>query len=104
MSRYRLAAAAQQDLRKIQSDMVEAGGTRLARYIRGEITRILILLANNPGVGHSREDLTAESVKFWAVFSYLIVYDPVFRPLGVARIIHSSRDLRVIFERNPPGA
>jgi len=32
-------------------------------------------------------------VKFWPVFSYLIVYDPAMRPLGVARILHGYQDL-----------
>ena len=33
-------------------------------------------LAATPEIGHKREDLTARPVKFWSVYSYLIVYDP----------------------------
>lgn len=104
MSRFRLSLEAQQDLRDIQTYMVEAGGTRLARYIRNEIIDAIRFLASNPGAGHSRSDLTPVPVKFWPVFSYLIVYDPIFKPLGVARIFHSARDLETVFEENPPKA
>ncbi len=82
--------------------MVKEGGTRLARYIRSELTESLRFLANNPGAGHGRADLTPLPVKFWPVFSYLIVYDPVSQPIGVARIVHGARDLAALFKRNPP--
>lgn len=36
------------------------------------------------------------------VFSYLIVYDPDLQPLGVARILHASRDLEALFTTRPP--
>ena len=39
-------------------------------------------LADNPGIGHAREDLTSGPVKFWPVVSYLVVYDPVSKPLS----------------------
>lgn len=84
--------------------MVDAGGTRLARYIRGEIMDAIRFLAANPGAGHSRTDLTPTPVKFWPVFSYLVVYDPALVPLGVARIVHSAQDLEAMFEAKPPKA
>jgi hypothetical protein len=40
-------------------------------------------------------------VKFWPVFSYLIVYDPAMKPLGVARVLHASRDLEALFRNRP---
>ena len=57
------------------------------------------LLAENPDIGHSREDLTARPVKFWSVFSYLVVYDPASSPLEIIAVIHSARDVaRVLTE------
>jgi hypothetical protein len=43
-------------------------------------------------------------VRFWRVFSYLIVYDPAMQPLGIARVVHASCDLRTLFGVNPPRA
>ncbi len=44
--------------------------------------------------GHSRVDLTDEPLKFWQVLSYLVVYDPLPRPINVMRIVHTSRNIR----------
>ncbi len=51
-----------------------------------------------------RDDLTDEPVKFWSVFSYLIVYDPATQPLGIARVLHGSQDLETMFRDQPPRA
>jgi plasmid stabilization system protein ParE len=40
-------------------------------------------LAERPGIGHTREDLTDRPLKFWTVYSYLLVYDPASRPLTI---------------------
>jgi antitoxin ParD1/3/4/toxin ParE1/3/4 len=61
-------------------------------------------LATAPGAGRVRSDLTSEPMKFSAVFSYLIVYDPAMRPLGIARVPHSGRDPKTLFDENPPRA
>ena len=45
----------------------------------------MTLLGSQPGIGHLREDLTRRPVKFWPVYSYLIVYDPETK--------HGNRDI-----------
>ena len=104
MTRYRLSPDAQSDLTDIKHYLVGEGGARLARYVLSEIRRGLQFVAANPGAGHGREDLTDEPVRFWPVFSYLIVYDPVVKPLGVARVLHASQDLETLFMTRPPRA
>jgi antitoxin ParD1/3/4/toxin ParE1/3/4 len=51
-------------------------------------------------VGHVREDLTDEPVKFWPVNSYLIVYDPTARPVEIARVIHGHREVSAILSQD----
>jgi antitoxin ParD1/3/4/toxin ParE1/3/4 len=46
--------------------------------------------------GHQRQDLTPLPVKFWLVFSYLVVYDPAARPLAIVRVLHGRRDVEAI--------
>ncbi|WP_256448903.1 MULTISPECIES: hypothetical protein [Methylosinus] len=41
-------------------------------------------------------------VKFWPVFSYLIVYEPSMRPIGIVRIIHGAQDVETMFSEKPP--
>ena len=55
-----------------------------------------VLLGNEPGAGHVREDLTSRPVKFWPVYSYLIVYDPEAKPVQVIRVLHGMRDVEEI--------
>jgi hypothetical protein len=57
-------------------------------------------------VKHSwpRRDLTDESVKFWPVFNFLVVYDLVVQPIGIARVLHWSRDLAALFINEPSRA
>jgi antitoxin ParD1/3/4/toxin ParE1/3/4 len=102
VKRFRLSIEAQGDLIDIKAYLVEAGGVRLARYVLGEIRQALQMLAQNPGAGHARDDITDEPVKFWPVFSYLIIYDPAMQPLGVARVLHASQDVETLLKRRQP--
>lgn len=93
MRRYILSEEAKQDLADIRAYLTEEGGARVARYVLKQIKDALDFLSRTPGAGHVREDLTDAPVKFWSVFSYLIVYRPEPRPIGIVRILHSSRDM-----------
>jgi toxin ParE1/3/4 len=64
-----------------------------------EIRAAFRLLASRPEAGHLRQDLTPLPVKFWPVFSYLIVYDPAARPLGIVRVLHGRRDVEAILDQ-----
>lgn len=102
MIRYRLSAEAETDLDDIKRYLLEQGGVRLARDVLHEIRDTLRFLAAHPGAGHGRDDLTDEPMKFWSVFSYMIVYDAEAKPLGVARILHASQNLEALFHHRPP--
>jgi len=102
VSRFRLSPEAENDLDGIRRYLTRQGGAASARHVLRELRQALQILANAPEIGHSREDLTDEPVKFWPVFSYLIVYDPATRPIGVARIIHGQQDVEAIFREKPP--
>jgi len=99
VTRYILSPEAKEDLREIRGYLVSQGGSRLARYVLQEITAALRLLASHPEAGHFRRDLTPLPVKFWSVFSYLIVYDPAARPIAIVRVLHGRRDVRAILNR-----
>jgi antitoxin ParD1/3/4/toxin ParE1/3/4 len=53
-------------------------------------------LAERPGMGHLREDLADEPVRFWPVYSYLVIYRADARPLQIVRVLHASRDVRTL--------
>jgi toxin ParE1/3/4 len=81
---------------------MEAGGATLARHVLRQIRTEMGFLAGTPGAGHARDDLTDKPVKFWPVFSYLIVYDPSAKPIGIARVLHGAMDLEKLFRKRPP--
>ena len=56
-------------------------------------------LADRPSIGHTREDLTDRPVKFWARLSYLLVYDPLSRPLTIVAVLHGARDVEWLLKR-----
>jgi len=64
-----------------------------ADRVEQKIQEAVSLLARNPELGHVRRDLTSKPVRFWPLFSYLIVYDPAARPLEVVRILSGYRDI-----------
>ena len=76
MSRPLVTVPAKADLAEIKTYLIEQDSKQAARYVLSAIKDGIIFLSQTPGAGHLREDLTIKPVKFWAVFSYLIVYDP----------------------------
>jgi toxin ParE1/3/4 len=91
-----LAPEAERDLDIIRSYLLEHAGIRMTRYVMRELRAGIRLVAKNPEAGHVREDLTADRVKFWSVFSYLIVYDGARKPVEIVRVLHGKRDIEEI--------
>ena len=99
MKRNLLTDEAKEDLADIKSYLKREAGARIAKSTLDKIKDTLVFLSATPGAGHLREDLTDESVKFWPIFSYLIIYDPAKRPIEILRIIHGSREVSVILSQ-----
>lgn len=98
--RYLLAPEAALDLIQIWRYIKTQSGAETADRVESVIRERIRFLAKTPGAGHSRADLTGEAVKFFPVYSYLIVYRPETRPLQVVSILHGRRDVeRVLTER-----
>jgi len=49
----------------------------------------------------TRKDLTDVSVRFFPVYSYLIVYRPDTKPLQVVAVLHGRRDVGKILRKRP---
>lgn len=69
-----------------------------ADRIEREIEQAVLMLARNPELGHLRRDLTSKPVRFWPIYSYLIIYDPDARPLEVVRILSGYRDIGALLK------
>ena len=70
----------------------------MADRVEAGIRNRIVFLVQSPGSGHSRKDLTNENVKFFPVYSYLIVYRPETQPLQIVSILHGRRDVQQILK------
>jgi antitoxin ParD1/3/4/toxin ParE1/3/4 len=93
---------AQEDFRDIRDYVLREGGFRAARYVIGALVTSYRALARSPGQGHRRQDLTErEELRFWSVFSYLVVYRTDKKPLAIMALIHGKRNVqRILKERS----
>jgi toxin ParE1/3/4 len=90
---YRLSPQARQELLDI-GDFVSESSVDAALKIYDALEEAFALLAENPGIGHLREDLTDRPVKFWPVLSYYVIYDPASsNPLEILSVVHGARDV-----------
>jgi plasmid stabilization system protein ParE len=98
MKQYQLTPSAAGDLdaiyEHIAQDNLSAAGRMLQRF-----TEAFRMLADQPGMGHLREDLTDEPFRFWSVGAYIVIYRPSTDPLEILRVVHGSRDLARLLEQ-----
>ena len=93
MKRFVLTKPAERDLDAVKRYLIEKAGPTIARRVMKDVRKALAFLGSQPGAGHLREDLTNRPVKFWPVYSYLIVYDPKSKPIQIVRVLHGNRDI-----------
>jgi plasmid stabilization system protein ParE len=97
MARYVLVPEARKDLLEIleyiASDSIDAALRVHERFIG-----IFELLAENPDAGHCRDDLTSRPVRFFPVYSYLVVYLADASPVQVVRVLGGAQDVESILK------
>lgn len=97
MSDFVLTRAAKGDLRKIL-DYLEGDNSSAVLRVVDALDDAMQLLADSPGIGHLRPDLTPQDVRFWSVFRYMVIYRPDTKPLEIVRVLHGKRDVRRLLE------
>ncbi len=99
-SHYEVSAEAQDDLFEIWSRIAE-DSVELADRIDTEFRDLFTSLAQMPGQGHRRQDLTARPVLFIALYSFLVVYQPESAPIRIVAVLRGSRDVKGILRARP---
>ena len=92
MKRFKLSPQAAEDIRQAWAYIARDNLAAAGRF-RLRIHEACRTIAQNPHIGHRREDLTAKPVLFWPEGQYLIVYNPARTPIEVVRVLHGARDL-----------
>lgn len=91
--RYVLSPDAVQDLAGIWRHVRKNASVEMADRVESVIRQKLIYLSGTPGGGHWRRDLTDEPVRFFPVYSWLVVFLPETKPLQIVAIFHGHRDV-----------
>jgi plasmid stabilization system protein ParE len=97
MADFFYSPGARRDLLEIW-EFIAQGNLDKADCVEREIEQAITMLSGNPELGHMRRDLTAKPVRFWRIYSYLVIYDPATRPLEVVRILSGYRDVAALLK------
>lgn len=92
MKTYFLSSIAEQDIDEIVSYIAYENPTAAFDLLDG-MYDTMNLLAENPMIGHKREDLTDKPVRFWTFkWHYLIIYTEA-PPIEIVRVLSGYRDI-----------
>ncbi len=98
MSKYVLGVAAEQDLNEIWEYIAEDSIDAADRWL-AKLFDACQSLAQSPGMGHKREDLTDLPILFWPVGAYLILYRVQREWIEVVAVTQGARDIPVFVSR-----
>ena len=93
MKSYLVSPEAEHDLQEIWRYLLEDASLAIADRIQDELVSAFEDLADVPGKGHKRSDLTSRDVLFFSVYQYMIVYRRA-TSVEIAAILHGKRDLK----------
>jgi toxin ParE1/3/4 len=94
MKSIRISKLAERDLDEIWSSIASRSGSmEIATSLIETIVAVFPLIANNPELGRSREDL-GPTVRSFPVESYIVYYRKSPRHLVISRVLHGMRDQR----------
>ncbi len=95
MKPYLVAPEAEGDLQQIWRYLLGEAGLEVANRIQGELVDAFESLADAPGKGHKRPDLTSRGVLFFSVYQYMIVYRRAAM-VEIVAVLHGKRDVKQI--------
>ncbi len=97
MKSFFVSQEAYEDLWGIWQYLAQEAGVMVADRIEEDLFDAFDTLAQNPGIGHSRTDLTKAPVFFFSVRQYLVIYRKKV-PLEIAAVIHGKRNARRVLK------
>lgn len=91
-SRHVLTPLAEADLDEIWDYAAERFGFDVADRVLHSLHAAFRLLAENPGIGHARDDIAPAPYSFWPVGPALIAFGLDVKPLQIVRVVRGERD------------
>ena len=98
MTSYIFAPEALQDLQELW-DYIAAENLDAADRVIDMLFAAFERLAAMPGLGHTREDLTDQPLRFWTVGTYLVIYRAERTPIEIVAVTRGGRDIPRLLRR-----
>jgi len=95
MTGYVLSKEAETDLAEIL-DYIAADSIQSALDVHGRFLEVFRMLGENPDAGHYREDLASRAVRFFPVYSFMVVYISGSAPVEIVRIFGAAQDVESV--------
>lgn len=92
-----ISRAASKDLDLIWKYIAARASPTIAANVIREILDAVDLLADMPGIGHTRREVRNAAYRFGSVKSYVIGYSSDAQSLRVIRVVHGARNLGRFF-------
>ncbi len=94
---YLVSREAQRDLFEIW-DRIASDSQALADRIHSEMHSVFESLGRMPTLGHTRADLTDKAVRFFSIYSFLVIYQADTRPVRIVAVVRGKRNVRKALE------
>jgi toxin ParE1/3/4 len=91
MANYTLSELADEDIQEIATKTLTTWGFEQARIYIETLHKTMLMLAANPSLGKSREELFTEAKSF-PVGQHIVFYKRCFDGIEVARVLHQHMD------------
>jgi len=98
MKAYVLGRDVEWDLDEIWSYIAQDSPDAVDRWV-GKLFDTFEAIARNPGIGHTRKDLTTYPVLFWPVGAYLILYRVKNELVEIVAVTQGARDIPSFLRR-----
>jgi toxin ParE1/3/4 len=95
---YRLTSRALRDLTAIVTYLSEEASPETALRVEDKLFALFEFLAQNPGIGHRRSDITPRNARFHPLRPYMVVYEPTTSPILIHAVLHTARDISAILK------
>lgn len=98
MIRYNFGEEAIDDLDSIWDHIAQDNIDAADRWIE-RLFNAFETLAIQPGMGHTRRDLTSLPLLFWPVGAYVVIYRRQSTKIEIVAVAHGARDVPALLAR-----
>jgi plasmid stabilization system protein ParE len=97
-ARYKLSPHAEEDFATLLYEIAVHSGWSRSMDVEESLYTAFNSLAQNPGIGHLRDDLLPRTIHFYYADPYMVLYLREMEPLYVVAIVHGARNIPALMQ------